>query len=137
VYGYNTSLPTASVAVTPLVGVVNGPLINRQDFFANRSGVGSTPAVRWSPPSVGTATYYSVGILELDNSRGDTTLKLIAQLYTQGTSLLVPEGLLNAGQAYVFKIRSVYAPGINFAKAPFKIGPTSAGAVVMSGVMQP
>jgi hypothetical protein len=51
----------------------------------------------------------------------------------QRTSLLIPTGVLSAGQAYVFKVYAWQVPGINFAKTPFMIGPTTAFADVISG----
>jgi hypothetical protein len=135
--GFNITLPTSTNPITPLVGVLSNPSINHKNFFADRKGVSTTPTLRWAPPSVGSATYYSVVIYQLANNGGNTTKTAIATLYTPRTSLLIPKGLLSAGQAYVFKIHTWYVPGINFAKTPFMNGPTSAIADVISGMMQP
>jgi hypothetical protein len=135
--GHSTTLPTPTSPITPVIDVLNSPSINHKNFFADRTGVGMTPTLRWSPPSLGTTTYYSVEIFQLANNGGNTTKALIATLDTPRTSLLIPQGLLTAGQAYVFRIRTFYLPGINFAKTPFMIGPTFALADVISGMMQP
>jgi hypothetical protein len=135
--GHSTTLPTSTSPITPVIDVVNTPTINHKNFFVDRTGVGITPTLRWSPPSLGTATYYNVQIFQLANNGGNTTKTLIADLYTSRTSLLVPKGVLTAGQAYVFRIRSWYVPGIKFTKTPFAIGPTFALADVVSGMMQP
>ena len=135
--GHDTKLPTTTSPITPVIDVVNNPTINHKNFFTDRTGVGTTPTLKWSPPSLGTATYYSVQIFHLANNGGNTTKTSIANLYTSRTSLLVPKGLLTAGQAYVFRIRTWYVPGIKFVKTPFAIGPTFALADVISGMMQP
>ncbi len=135
--GNNITLPTSTNPITPLVGVVSEPSINHKNFFVDRTGVGTTPTLRWSPPSLGTATYYSVQIYQLANDGGNTTRTPIAILYTHQTSLLIPQGVLSAGHAYVFKIHAWYVPGIDFAKTPFMNGPTFAFADVISGMMQP
>ncbi len=94
-----------------VIDVVKNPTINHKNFFADRTGVGIAPTLRWSPPSVGTATYYNIQIYQLANNGGNTTKTLIANLYTSRTSLLVPKGLLTAGQAYVFRIRTLVCSG--------------------------
>jgi hypothetical protein len=134
---YDTKLPTSTKPIKPLVGVLRNPSINHKNFFADHTGVSTTPTLRWSPPSLGTATFYSVQIFQLANNGGNTTKTLIAKLITQRTSLLIPKGVLSAGQAYVFRIRTGYLPGINFARTPFMNGPTFALADVISGMMQP
>lgn len=136
-YGFDINLPTTTHPITPLIDVVNRPSVNHKNFFVDRTGVGTTPTLRWSPPSVGTANFYSVQIFLLGNNGGNTTKTSIAVLDTPRTSLLVPKGLLTAGQAYVFRIRAWYVPGLNFAKTPFVLRPTWAETDVISGMMQP
>ena len=135
--GNNTELPTATRPIKPLVGVVTQPTINGKNFFADQPGIGVTPTLKWSPPSVGTATFYAVRIYQLDNDSGNTVQTIIANLRTPGRSLTIPEGLLTPGSAYVFRIRPWYVPGLNFAKTPFMLGPTYAYTDVISGMMQP
>jgi hypothetical protein len=136
-YGITLKLPTATSPVKPLVGVVKSPLINGKNLFTNQTGVGLTPILKWSPPNVGSANNYFVEIYQLSNSGGNTVFAGIAAFYTQSKSLRVPSGVLSAGQAYVFVVRTWYIPGVNFAKTPFMNGSTDAAADVTSGVMQP
>ena len=137
VFGSTPNLPTSTSPITPLVGVVKSPSVNRKNFFTNHTAVGITPTLRWSPPSVGSANNYIVGILQLTNNGGNTVITSVASIYTQSRSLRIPPGLLSAGQAYVFEIASYHIPGVNFAKTPFMNGAISATAYVASGVMQP
>jgi len=132
-----TTLPTSKNPMKPLVGVVTNPSINGKKFFQDHTGVGFTPLLKWSPPAVGTATYYDLQVIQLSNNGGNTVKTRIADLYTQRTSMRVPSGLLSTGLGYVFRIRPFYDPGVNFAKTPFMFGPTTAVADVLSGMMQP
>ena len=86
---------------------------------------------------VGKATFYEVDIYQLSNVGGSTFETGFTTVRTQETALTVPQGLLTAGQGYVFVIRSWYIPGLNFAKTPFMSGPVSAVTDVISGLMQP
>jgi hypothetical protein len=137
VYGTNPKLPTSASPIKPLVGAVQSASINHKNFFTDRTGVSVTPTLRWSPPSVGKATYYDVRVWQLANNGGNTVKTLIAGLRTQRTSLLIPKGVMSTGQAYVFDILAFYTPGVNFAKTPFMNGATLAQAHVISGMMQP
>jgi hypothetical protein len=136
-YGNNPKLPTSISPIKPLVGAVHRPSINHKNFFADRTGVGTTPTLRWSPPSVGKATYYDVRVWQLSNNGGNTVKTLIAGLRTQRTSLLIPKGLMSKGPGYVFDILALYTPGVNFSKTPFMYGPTLGRTHVISGMMQP
>ena len=137
VEGYNTALPTSTSPIKPLVGVVTNPTINGQNFFSGQTGIGVTPTLRWSPPSVGKATFYQVDIIQLSNSGGNTVETAFTAVRTPSTTLMIPQGLLSVGQGYAFVIRSWYIPGLNFAKTPFMSGPVSAFTDVISGLMQP
>lgn len=136
-YGVTDTLPTSTSPIKPLVGVVNSPLVNGKNFFTNQTGVGLTPILKWSPPTVGPANNYLVFIYQLSNSGGNTLITDIANFKTQGRSLRVPSGVLTAGQAYVFVVEAWNIPGVNFAKTPFLFGPTDGAADVTSGVIQP
>lgn len=133
-----TTLPSTTSPMTPLVGVVQKPSINGKKFFQDQTGVGMTPLLKWSPPSVGKATFYDVRGYELSNDGlGNTLINQVMRLRTASTSLRIPPGRMSAGLGYVFLVRPFYIPGLNFVKTPFMSGPTSAWADVLSGMMQP
>jgi hypothetical protein len=132
-----TNLPSTTSPLTTIVGVVQNPSISGTSFFTNQSGVGLTPLLQWSAPSVGTATYYQVTVDQLTNNSGNTEYATIATLSTQQTSLQIPTGVLTSGQAYVFIVTATYVSGLNFARTPYFYGPTTAWAQVLSGVIQP
>ncbi len=137
VYGITPTLPTSTSPVEPLVGVVSSPTVNGVSFFDNQSGVGTTPTLAWSPPTVGTANNYFVSVNQLSNNGGNTSYTSVAVFYTQGTSLVIPAGMLSGGKAYFFEITAADIPGVNYAKTPFLSGPTTGLAQVLSGVIQP
>ena len=136
-FGSTLKLPTATSPIKPLAGVVSSPSLNHKNFFVDQTGTGTTPTLRWSPPSEGSANNYVVRIYELSNNADNTVISFVAGFRTQSKSLIVPEGVLSAGQAYFFLIQSDYIPGVNFAKTPFMNGSTSGLAQVTSGVIQP
>jgi hypothetical protein len=135
--GVNTTLPTSTSPIKPLVGVVTNPTINGQNFFVDQTGVGLTPTLKWSPPSLGRATFYEVDIVQFSNIGGNTIPTAVITVRTQITVLTIPQGLMSAGQGYAFVIRAWYVPGLNFTKTPFMSGPVSAFTDVISGLMQP
>jgi len=136
-FGLTTNLPSASNPIAPLVGVVQTPSVNGKNFFGNLRSVGASPQLRWSAPAVGTATYYLIAVYQLSNVSGSTQVLGVASLSTQQPSLRIPPGLLSSGQTYVFAVTAYYIPGLNFAKTPYYMGPTTAAAGVISGMMQP
>jgi len=141
VFGATTAMPTPASPVHPMVGTVSRPSIEGSYFFANQTGIGTTPALSWSPPKVGTADAYAVFVYQLVNNAGNTEYGQIARLQTQSTSITIPPGLLSVGpstgQGYVFKIQTIYRPGVDVAAKPYVSGSTNASADVISGMMQP
>jgi len=137
VAGYNTDLPTPSNPIKPMIGVATNPRINNGNFFTDTTGVGLMPTLKWLAPNVGSATFYAIDIFQFTNNNGHTARTRIAQVLTPGTTFTVPQGLLTSGSGYVFRLRSWYTPGINFAKTPYMNGPVFAAADLLSGLMQP
>lgn len=130
-----TDLTAQALAANPNAVLID--TINGNSFFVDQTGVGLTPKLQWSPPRVGTATFYEIHILELSNKNGNSVATRIARFLTPATSLIVPQGLLKSGLGYVFRIRPWYLPGMNFAKTPFLSGPVLGIADTISAMMQP
>ncbi len=136
-FGTTTALPSKTNPIAPLVGVAQSPTVNGRNLFVNQTGIGLTPVLRWSPPALGTATYYLITVYQLQNSGGSTVAVAVGSLSTQKTALRIPSGLLTAGQAYVFDVRAASIAGLNFAKAPYFLSANEGFADVISGMMQP
>ena len=137
VFGETTNLPSTTSPIAPLVGVAQKPLVNGSNFFVNQTGIGLTPTLQWSAPTLGSAGSYGVHVLQLSNVGGNTVMNRIASFATSATSLQIPPNVLTPGQAYVFQIRARYIPGVSFAKTPFEFGPIVGTADVISGMMLP
>ena len=98
-YGYTPALPTANSPIRPMVGVVTNPSVGGGDFFTERTGIGLTPTLSWTPPTTGIANLYIVGVFQLSNDGGNTDAFKIATMQTQRSSITLPPGLLVAGQS--------------------------------------
>jgi hypothetical protein len=105
----------------------------------SRSGLGSSFAITWEPPSLGNAEAYLVRVLawsdqddpELSPAKSAT----IATFRTSETSIDLPDGLLTTGQYYSVTVRadSTFAP-----QAPNQyVSATIAGGEVPSGLFSP
>lgn len=136
-YGYTPALPTATSPIRPMVGVVTNPSVSSADFFTERTGIGLTPTLTWTPPTTGIANLYIVGVYQLLNDGGNTDAVRIATIQTQRSSITLPPGLLVAGQSYVFQITTGYRPGVDVVSRPYTTGPVNASADVISAMMQP
>jgi len=88
----------AAIPVEPLVGPPRDLRLEGQDAQANLTGLGTTPTLSWSPPSIGTVSRYLVDIRHL--SGGLTMSDVVAWIYTAETSTPIPPGLLVPGQTY-------------------------------------
>ena len=126
--------PVGSFA-TPVVPLIGPPLdikINDMPAHDTLTGIGFSPTITFSPPSVGTPAAYIVAIRRLDP--GGSTTRTMAIFSTTEPMLRIPEGLLDFGYYYYFRI-SVRA---NFDIAqPFKSSTTNAYASALTGVLTP
>ncbi len=104
----------------PEIGLVVSPQINGNDAFGTTlmTGVGVTPTLSWSPPTVGVASRYYVTVESVLDDGGQTTLQTIATLETASPQAAIPPGILTAGQAYVFEIGARSAPSIDLDATP-------------------
>jgi hypothetical protein len=112
--------PASGSTVSPVLGPVQAPTINGLDALNATSGVGTSPTLAWSQPSLGTATDYVVTVLQVGNNSGYTMSTKIANLYTTNTQMTIPPGVLSAGQTYAFVIRALHRPGVDATQHPFR-----------------
>lgn len=125
----------ASSFVTPAVPLIGPPLdikVNDMPAQDTLTGIGFTPTVTFSPPSLGTPAVYIIAIRRLDP--GGATTRTIAVFSTTDTTLRIPDGLLDFGYYYYFRV-SVRA-SFDTTK-PFKSGTTNAYASALTGVLTP
>ena len=142
VYSYNgsssTTLPTSTSAFGPLVGPPDAVSINGSSFFNDHSASGLSPNVSWRAPIVGSATDYRLTIYRLSpDGLGGSRIDFIATLCTKGTSLVVPPEVLQSGMTYVFKLASVYLPGRDIERSPYRRAFPDGYAETSSGTVTP
>jgi hypothetical protein len=63
--------------------------------------VGTTPTIAWDPPAKGTPTYYVLTIRKLDPK---LATKVAGRVTTTGTTVKLPDGLLEKGGTYYVRI---------------------------------
>jgi hypothetical protein len=98
--------------VVPMLGPVQAPRIAGLDATSNiATPVGLQPVISWSPPTLGTANVYYVGITELLNDGGVTNEVSVFSAALYGDlSFQVPPGFLKAGSTYVAYISAQNTP---------------------------
>lgn len=134
----NATGDKASLSSSPLIPTL-GPIqdlkINNQNGFLLQS-TSANPRVTWSPPAVGHADMYYLVVSQLSISNGATTYTSPAGIFTTGTGLTIPPGLLLAGQKYFLTVHALSFPGVDLVQNPLaaeKIG--SASSSVLSGML--
>lgn len=68
------------------------------------TGVGITPTVSLSGPSLGTADYYELSVVQLKGANDFGSPYLVGGLQTTATTFTLPEGLLQPGSYYRLQI---------------------------------
>ena len=115
-----STVPTSTFTLQPAVETVTSPKINGADFYTSSSP--SKPLIlSWTAAKTNGGARlagYDVTVYSIptgSNPWGD----LLAKLYTTGTSLTVPTGLLPAG-SYVFVIESVADASASLTASPYR-----------------
>ena len=83
---------------------MQSPKLNGQDAFTDATGVGATPTLSWSKPTVGSAAFYTVTITHLHLVNSRPRRDVMATLHTAGTSVRIPSDVLQSGESYVFTL---------------------------------
>ncbi len=115
--------------VEPLVGPVSNPQVDGIPFYGSGS-IRSSPTFSWSEPQDGEATAYSMAVFRVAGG----TLQHFATVYTEGTSVQLPIGILQSGETYHFRLRAEYAPRRRRVQRPFQNQFPSGVADALSGV---
>jgi len=107
---------TAGSQITPLVGPVGNFKLNGQPALTALTGVGATPTLSWDAPSLGTAAYYTVWLVDLDADQD------LAFIRTPMTSVKLPAGLLTLGHRCVAVVKAYYRAGGYDGAHPYTTG---------------
>lgn len=116
-------VPMASLpsTIAPTLGPVSSPLLNGADAFTPAAGVGSTPVISWSAPTLGTVTHYNVVVTpqNLVPQTGDIST-VVGVVFD--TSWKVPGGFLRSGGLYSGSITAINSSGAALDAPPFRNG---------------
>jgi hypothetical protein len=116
-------------ALAPVLGPPLSPKIQGLDAFQPQSGVGLTPVISWSPPSLGAPTSYQVSVSPTVSGPFYTSLTFT--VYGQ-TSLRIPPGFLASGVSYQLSVSSFQAPWDTLGRPPMRTGAPWASAQTLS-----
>jgi hypothetical protein len=92
--------------IQPVLGPVQSPQIGGVSAFVAQDGVGTTPTLSWTAPTLGQATSYTVYIWDVNDFSGSA----IVTALVRSTSFTVPDGLLIPGELYYAVITANSAP---------------------------
>ncbi|MGO8971833.1 MAG: hypothetical protein ACLQDQ_19920 [Myxococcaceae bacterium] len=91
-------------AVVPVMSPVRAITLNGADASKPLSGVGLTPLLAWSPPTIGTPTRYLIFINQFFKSGTQTLSGGVAEIETRDLQVQIPPGLLVAGNSYSIQL---------------------------------
>lgn len=137
--GISMTAPPAAFAaprqLRPTMSFVRNFRIDGRNGFDDQSLTSLTPTLSWTPPAIGTPTFYSVRVFEVyaDANLLRTQTKLAASISTPGTSVKLFPGILQSGHTYAIEMVAADAP--EQANAPFRIVLNSATAFTPSGLL--
>ncbi|MFT3700708.1 MAG: fibronectin type III domain-containing protein [Kofleriaceae bacterium] len=98
---------TADGTIVPKIGAPHDVMIgatNVSTATTTTTGVGLTPTVSWSAPTLGTAASYLVVVQEVSSSNNQTTLINRVSFITDLTSITLPPDVLVHGSTYVMQV---------------------------------
>jgi hypothetical protein len=123
--------------VVPKIGAVTNFQINGQDAQTTTATVTTQPVLSWNSPQLGSASHYVVSVHQLYLRSGtQTAQKLLAQIHTTASRVVVPPGLLQAGEYYVFRVASQGRSGYDGAR-PFRGAIPLSTAATLSTLVTP
>ncbi|WP_284721090.1 hypothetical protein [Polyangium sorediatum] len=104
------------------------------------TGVGTTPAITWTAPSLGSPTRYRVSVVDttdLTDANGTlSTRRTVANVYVKSPNVTLPEGILQPGKFYYIQVSATVRDNDDFA-APFKSEPRNTSAMMFTGLVTP
>jgi hypothetical protein len=121
--------------LAPLLSPAQTPTLDGQDWTVDQTLASTMPLLSWSPPTLGTPSYYVVIVDALSVKNGLVT-RVRTDIYTTSTQVLLFPGVLTGGGVqYVMQILAVAEPNSHFAAQPL-IGSFPIGsAAALSGLL--
>jgi hypothetical protein len=78
-----------------------------------------SPTLSWDPPATGTPTGYRVSVYALTLTGATSTSQQVLDLFTKDHTMVIPGGVLTAGNEYFFQVRAFLTPSVDFTTAPY------------------
>jgi hypothetical protein len=130
--GRSGPLGSISGAIAPTLGPPLDIRVNEMPAYGELLGIGKTPTVTWSPPSLGKAAAYVITLRRLDP--GGQLTRTMASFSTRETTFRIPDGLLDVGYYYYLRIgvREEFD-----SEAPLKVQSSRVYAEALTGVLSP
>lgn len=125
--------PGASLAFAPAMHPVKDINVNGMSTAAAVVGAGLTPEVSWTAPSAGAPPSYRVSVRKI-NLTGISS-SLVASVYTSGTSVVIPKGVMEKDAYYYFRV-SASPNAINLASRD-DFGGYGCSAEAITDLIQP
>jgi len=123
--------------IVPIVGLVVAPQVNGMSARGTLTGVGTTPTLSWTAPTIGTASRYYVDIYQVTTQAGATSRKRLANIETSSTEIIVPPGILASGQTYIFDITARSAGALDLETTPNRDSLPEGWALTATGLVTP
>jgi hypothetical protein len=124
-------LPARAGPFAPAVTPVLLPRIGSADAHQDLVGVGETPTISWSPPSVGIPTGYLVEVSRLDVAGGATSRTTLLRYGTSRQVVTIPPGILQTGTTYFARITAIVSTAP--VTAPYRGASVHARASTLTG----
>jgi hypothetical protein len=135
--GFTADRSACSGNIQPLISPVEEPKINGGDAFAvGQTDVTTSPTLSWAPPTIGTASEYRVMVWKVTASSGATRVEQVATIRTEGTSVVIPPGVMSASFSYVFQLQAI-SQAVDVAQAPYQLKVPYGFATAVTALVAP
>lgn len=130
-------LAPGPVTLKPLVGCVRNAKVAGNDALSDVTGTGTSPTIAFDAPAFGTPNGYEVLFYRLTDSGGTTTTQFAGHIVTPNTSVVVPPGIMAAGNAYAVVIRADVRGSLDMNEQPALFAFPGGVAELLSGIVRP
>jgi hypothetical protein len=118
-YLSTTQMPTKDAPLTPQITPVQNVKLNGTAFAKRQTTSTLNPTLSWDTPATGTPTGYRVSVYALALTGTTSNIQPVLDLFTKDHSMMIPAGILSAGNEYFFQVRAFLTPGVDFTVAPY------------------
>jgi hypothetical protein len=135
---FMVSAPVSQLVAAPIRPLISLPRNLRVDGTSALTGqrlATTTPLVTWEPPTLGSATGYSLHVMQPDETNFLATTVARIDMGPEQRSLRIPPGVLTSGSDSVLRLTAHLAPGVAPEQVNFRYVLPSASAITSSAVL--